>query len=79
MVRTTYRTKKQLLQLIQKKSTTTADRYIRGVREHPERYGEDAVFKSSRSILVDEDAFMDMYKYEKLIALGIAPEYRGRI
>lgn len=76
MIRNTYRTKNELKTLIRKTSTTTIDRYMNVVKNHPERYGENAVFKASRSVLIDEDAFMDAYKYEALIALGIAPEYR---
>lgn len=78
MVRTTYRTKNELKQLIRKRSTTTIDRYMNVIKKHPERYGNEAVFKSSRSVLIDEDAFMDAYKYEQLILLGLAPEYKGR-
>ena len=74
-----YRTKKQLLQLIQKRSITTADKYINFVRRHPERYGADAVIKKPRAVLADENAFLDAFKYDKLIELGLAPEYRRAV
>ena len=71
-----YRTKKELLQLIRKRSTTTADKYIAFVVRHPERYGYDAVIRKPRAVLADPEAFLDAYRYDNLIELGIAPEFR---
>lgn len=71
-----YRTKKELLALIKKRSITTADKYIAFVDRHPERYGDDAVIRKPRAVLTDADAFWDAYRYDTLIELGIAPEFR---
>lgn len=78
MVRNTYRRKSEIGEKLCLGKTAVTN-LVQFLKKHAnDRYDPDVVVYGRKTVLVDEDAAFDAFKYWDDIELGLAPEYKGR-